>query len=92
MGFLFTRDRRNMAFIPDPAPYSRRHRAGAHAVDDFRHTSFGSPANHKPETRFLMEDISSYPTPGKVFADIGRVIAVCLALGVLARILVAIVG
>jgi hypothetical protein len=39
-----------------------------------------------------MEDISTCPRPGKIFAEIGRVIAVCLALGVLAHVLVAIVG
>ncbi len=39
-----------------------------------------------------MEDISSCPRPGEVFAEIGRVIALCLGLGVLARILVAMVG
>ncbi len=39
-----------------------------------------------------MEDISICPRPGQVFAEIGRVIAWCLVLGVLAHILVAIVG
>jgi hypothetical protein len=39
-----------------------------------------------------MEDISTCPRPGQVFAEIGRVIALCLGLGVLAHILVAIVG
>jgi hypothetical protein len=39
-----------------------------------------------------MEDLNNCPRPREVFAEIGRVIAVCLGLGVLAHILVAIVG
>jgi len=39
-----------------------------------------------------MEDLNIGPRPREVFAEIGRVIAVCLGLGVLAHILVAIVG
>lgn len=39
-----------------------------------------------------MEDISTCPRPGQVIGEIARVIALCLGLGVLAHILVAIVG
>lgn len=53
---------------------------------------FGSSAADEPECPLRMEDLSNCPRPGEVFVEIGRVIAVCLVLGVLARILVAMVG
>lgn len=54
--------------------------------------SVGPPARDEPDRSILMDDISTCPRPGEVFAEIGRVIAVCLGLGVLAHVLVAIVG
>jgi hypothetical protein len=39
-----------------------------------------------------MEDIDTCPRPGQVLAEIGRVIVVCLGLGVLAHILVLLIG
>jgi len=39
-----------------------------------------------------MDDLNTCPRPSAVLGEIGRVIAICLALGVLAHILVAIVG
>jgi hypothetical protein len=61
-------------------------------VNDVRFTSFGSPAPREPEVPFMREDISTCRTPGKVISQIGRVIAICLGLGLLAHVLVAPVG
>jgi hypothetical protein len=61
-------------------------------VNDVRFTSFGSPAPREPEVPFMLEDISTVPTPGKVISQIGRVVAICLGFGLLAHVLVAFVG
>ena len=61
-------------------------------VHDARPRSYGSPAPREAEMPFFMEDIDTIPTPGRMLTEIGRVIAVCLGLGVLAHILVAIIG
>lgn len=37
-------------------------------------------------------DARLYPTPAEIFAQIGRVIAVCLGLAVLAHVIVALAG
>jgi hypothetical protein len=73
-------------------PHIRRITALEGAVRDVRRSSFGSPAPDEVEPPFLMEDINTCPRPGQIFAEIGRVIAVCLGLGVLAHILVVIIG
>jgi hypothetical protein len=39
-----------------------------------------------------MEAGRSFPTPGEILGQIARVIAVCLGLGLLARVVVAIIG
>lgn len=61
-------------------------------VDRLPDTSYGSPQPQAEEASLYMEDRASYPTPGEVLGQIGRVIVVCLGLGLLARILVALVG
>ena len=38
------------------------------------------------------QEARTYPTPAEVFAQIGRVIAFCLGLAVLAHVIVALVG
>ena len=38
------------------------------------------------------QDARTYPTPAEIFAQIGRVIAFCLGLAVLAHVIVALVG
>jgi hypothetical protein len=57
-----------------------------------RHSSFGSPYPHDTEAPLYMEERASYPTPGEIVGQITRVIAVCLGLGLLARVLVAFTG
>lgn len=61
-------------------------------MHNLHHRSVGSPAQDEPERPMLVDDRSTWPRPGEVFAEIGRVIVVCLGLGVVAHILVAIVG
>jgi hypothetical protein len=39
-----------------------------------------------------LDDRASYPTPGVVIGQIGRSVAVCLGLGLLARVIVAFTG
>lgn len=63
-------------------------------VNNVRRTAYGLPPPQTAKVAFLMEDLSpgSCPTPREIFGQIGRVIAVCLGLGVLAHALVALVG
>jgi len=61
-------------------------------VSDVRHSSYGSPHSQEAEPPLRMENCDSFPTPGEIIGQIARVIAVCLALGLLARVLVGFVG
>jgi hypothetical protein len=61
-------------------------------VRNFHYSSYGSPHPQEVESPLPVEDRASYPTPGEVVGQIARVIAVCLGLGVLARVLVAMLG
>jgi hypothetical protein len=61
-------------------------------VDHVRQSQFGSPQRQESDAPLNMEDRASCPTPGEVIGQIGRVIAVCLGLGLLARVLVAFTG
>ncbi|MGA3398466.1 MAG: hypothetical protein ABSC95_04540 [Acetobacteraceae bacterium] len=61
-------------------------------MSDVPHSSFGSPHPQDTEIPLRMEERSSYPTPGEIISQITRVVAVCLGLGLLARVLVAFVG
>jgi hypothetical protein len=61
-------------------------------VSEVRHTSYGSPHPQDTEIPVGIDDQPSWPTQGEVFGQIGRVIAVCLGLGLLARVLVAFTG
>jgi hypothetical protein len=61
-------------------------------VSDARHSSFGLPYPHEADGSLFMEDRASYPKVGEVVGQIARVIAVCLVLGLLARVLVAFTG
>jgi hypothetical protein len=61
-------------------------------VSDVRHSSFGSPHPEETDLPLHMEDRASYPKPGEAVGQIARVIAVCLGLGLLARVLVAFTG
>ena len=61
-------------------------------LSNVRRSSIGSPSPHEAAVPLLMEDLDSCQTPRQVIGEIGRVVAVCLSLGVLARALVAIVG
>lgn len=61
-------------------------------VSDIRHSSYGSPHPQEAESPLRMEDRASYPTPGEIIGQIASVIAVCLGLGLLARVLVNFAG
>lgn len=61
-------------------------------VDNVRHSSFGSPHPGDAETPLYLDDGASYPRAGEIIGQIARVIAVCLGLGLLARVLVAFTG
>lgn len=61
-------------------------------VSDVRHSSYGSPHPQQGESPLLMEDCNTAPTPGEIIGQIGRTIAVCLGLGLIARVIVAFVG
>lgn len=60
-------------------------------MDRTRMTSFGAP---QPEqaTDWQAEKLEQYPTPAEVFRQIGRIILVCLILGLLAHLLIAVIG
>lgn len=57
-----------------------------------RHSSFGSPHPHDVELPLSVDEQNPYPRPGEIIGQIARVIAVCLGLGLLARVLVAFTG
>ncbi len=61
-------------------------------MSDVRHTSFDSPHPDDAVIPLGMEESDSCPTPGEIVSQIARVIAVCLGLGLLARVLVAFTG
>jgi hypothetical protein len=61
-------------------------------VRSVRHNSFGLPHPQDTETTLHMEERASYPTPSEIVGQIARVIAVCLGLGLLARVLIAFTG
>jgi hypothetical protein len=67
-------------------------------VSDLSRSSFGLPqpqgdgSPRSAESPLYTEDRATYPTPGEVIGQIARVIAVCLGLGLLARVLVAFTG
>jgi hypothetical protein len=61
-------------------------------VSDISHRSFGGPHPQDAEGSLRMEAGRSFPTPGEILGQIARVIAVCLGLGLLARVVVAIIG
>jgi hypothetical protein len=61
-------------------------------VGDVRHSSFGSPHPQETELPLSIDDTDGYPTPGEIIGQIARVIAVCLVLGLLARVLVTFIG
>jgi hypothetical protein len=61
-------------------------------VSDVRHSSYGSPHPDQADSPLLLEDLNTGPTPGEIIGQIGRVIAVCLGLGLLARVLIAFTG
>jgi hypothetical protein len=61
-------------------------------VSDVRHSSYGSPHPRDTEVPLGIEERNTYPTPGEIIGQIARVIAVCLGLGLLARVLVAFTG
>ena len=60
-------------------------------VDRLQDTAFGAPTQHDDAPLFA-EDLDSYPTPSEIVGQIALVIAVCLGLGLLARLLVSMVG
>jgi hypothetical protein len=62
------------------------------AMSDVRRTSFGSVHPQDTEIPRRMDDLTYCPTPGEIFGQISRVIAACLVLGLLARVLVAFTG
>ena len=59
---------------------------------NFHYSSYGSRHPQEVESPLPVEERASYPTPGEVIGQIARVIAVCLGLGVLARVFVAMLG
>ena len=61
-------------------------------LSNVRRSSIGSPSPHEAPIPLLTEDLDSCPTPSQVIGEIGRVVVVCLGLGILAHALVAIVG
>ena len=61
-------------------------------MSDARHSSFGLPHADEADGSLREEDRAAFPTPGEITGQIARVIAVCLGLGLLARVLVAFTG
>jgi hypothetical protein len=61
-------------------------------VERLRDTAFGSPGGEDADALLQVDDLQCFPTPGEIVSQIGLVIAVCLGLGLLARVLVAVVG
>lgn len=61
-------------------------------MDRERDTSFGYPRQKPETTMWQTEDLDPCPTPAEVIGQIGRIILICLILGLLARLLVAVVG
>ncbi|HUB15025.1 MAG TPA: hypothetical protein VMB34_23965 [Acetobacteraceae bacterium] len=61
-------------------------------MERLRDTAFGAPRSQDDAAPLRLDELESCPTPGQIVSQIGLVIAVCLGLGLLARMLVAIVG
>ena len=61
-------------------------------MSDISHSSFGAPHPQDTDESLPMDVGQSFPTPGEILGQIARVIAVCLGLGLLARVVVAVVG
>ena len=61
-------------------------------VSDSRHSSYGLPHPQGADSPLHIDDHANYPRPGEVIGQIARVISVCLALGLLARVVVALTG
>jgi hypothetical protein len=61
-------------------------------VERLRDTAFGLPKPQDEPAPLHSDDLDSYPTPGEIISQIGLVVGICLGLGLLARVLVAIVG
>lgn len=83
-----------MDFIPRRTPYARHpfNEAMECDVSDVRHSSFGSPQLQDTEIPLDIAETNPYPTPGEIIGQIARVIAVCLGLGLVARVLVTFIG
>jgi len=62
------------------------------SLDRLRETTFGMPRASDEPLSPLLEEPASHPTPGEVFGQIGLVFGICLGLGLLARVVVALVG
>jgi hypothetical protein len=62
------------------------------AVSDVRPSSYGLPQPQEADLPLGWEDRTSHPRPTEIIGQITRTIAVCLGLGLLARVLVAFTG
>ncbi len=61
-------------------------------MSDVRDSSFGFPHPQEADLPLHVDDRASCPTPGMIIGQIARVVAVCLVLGLLARVLVSFTG
>ena len=61
-------------------------------MSDVRHSSFGLPHPEAADLPSPPDDRAAYPTPAMIIGQIARVVAVCLVLGLLARVLVSFTG
>jgi len=82
-----------MAFILPREPYGRiAIKFDGCPLDRTRETTFGVPKAPDEHLPLLLEESTAYPTPGEIVGQIGLVVAICLGLGLLARVIVAFVG
>jgi len=82
-----------MAFIRRPARYPPRPSVAMEGdVDRPGETSYGFPHPENETVSWQAEDRARCPAPREVIGQIGRIVFVCLVLGLLVRLLIAIVG
>ena len=62
------------------------------SVSRIRESTFGVPKAPDDDLPLCAKETTAYPTPGEIIGQIGLVVAICLGLGLLARVIVAFVG
>lgn len=82
-----------MAFISPRASYPPiAVKIDGCSLSRIRETTFGVPKAPDDDLPLSFEETAAYPTPQEIIGQIGLVVATCLGLGLLARLVVAFVG